>query len=103
MFLPVLECPAADGGMRRLGGDGDGGKWLCMAERLRDKAGCVIYSIGSLGNYEFELAMLNVGVGWLRHAALIGCCSDWWLAGLCGVQQVPSLRLAHGARKRQPH
>lgn len=72
MFLPVLECPAAHGGMRRLGGDGDGGKWLCMAERLRHKAGCVIYSIGSLGNYDFELAMLELGAarqpGWLAGA-----------------------------------
>jgi len=41
--------------IRRVGGDGDGGKWIC--EPLFAKSGCVIVSIGSNGNFEFERGM----------------------------------------------
>lgn len=37
----------------------DGGKWVCNMERL--KSPCVIYSIGSQGNYEFEASVLSFG------------------------------------------
>jgi hypothetical protein len=50
--LPDVQ---ALGGCQRYGG-GDGGKWVCGASEL--KKGCVVYSLGSDGNFEFEAAML---------------------------------------------
>jgi hypothetical protein len=58
---------------RRVGGNGngDGPKWVCDPHRLRDnsisrkaknpdKPGCVIYSVGSNGDFSFELGMQNM-------------------------------------------
>lgn len=33
---------------------GDGGKWVCDASKLRQKKECLVYSIGSNGQYDFE-------------------------------------------------
>jgi Methyltransferase domain len=35
--------------------EGDGHKWVCDPHRLADKKGCLIYSIGSNGQFEFEV------------------------------------------------
>lgn len=43
--------------MKRWGNLGDGGKWICGVENL--KKGCVIYSLGSRNEYDFEEAMLE--------------------------------------------
>ncbi len=62
---------------RRIGanGNGDGPKWVCDPHRIKRMAaerkakypnepGCIIYSIGSNGHYEFEQGMQDLlGVG----------------------------------------
>ncbi len=40
--------------------EADGHKWVCDPHRLRDKANCLIYSIGCNGQFEFELDMHRV-------------------------------------------
>jgi Methyltransferase domain len=65
-FNPVFNCPHA----KRVWGLGDGPKWVCDPHRLirvaqrREAAGepgphCIIYSVGSNGNYEFEDGMIQ--------------------------------------------
>jgi Methyltransferase domain len=65
-FFPNFNCPHA----KRVSGMGDGPKWVCDPHRLvsvaeRRKASgepgphCIIYSIGSNGNYEFEDSMVE--------------------------------------------
>ena len=60
-YNPIFNCPHA----KRVWGVGDGPKWICDPHRLvrqaerRKAAGlpgphCLIYSVGSNGNYEFE-------------------------------------------------
>mmetsp|Transcript_14985 Transcript_14985/g.18810 ORF Transcript_14985/g.18810 Transcript_14985/m.18810 type:complete len:653 (+) Transcript_14985:77-2035(+) len=68
-YEPNFNCPYE----RRVGGNGngDGPKWVCDPYRLKensisrnaktpDKPGCVIYSIGSNGDFSFELGMQNI-------------------------------------------
>lgn len=50
-FPRFSPCP----GMRRYGSDGDGGKWFCGLHAVT--APCVIYSLGSYGEIDFEAAM----------------------------------------------
>ncbi len=54
---PYKSLPAVQplAGCQRYG-SGDGGKYVCSAGALQP--GCVIYSLGSNGNFEFEQAML---------------------------------------------
>jgi Methyltransferase domain len=47
---PIFTCPHE----RRVGGRGDGPKWVCDPHRLAKKSDCLIYSVGSEGNYLFE-------------------------------------------------
>jgi FkbM family methyltransferase len=56
LFHPVVDCPP---GMQlsRWGSEGDGGKWLCGVEKLKEK--CVILSLGSNGQFDFEESMLQ--------------------------------------------
>ncbi|PSC73432.1 hypothetical protein C2E20_3494 [Micractinium conductrix] len=56
LFNPVVRCPKGD--LVRLGSDGDGGKFLCGEERLQ-QPGCLVMSIGSHGQYDFEEAVLK--------------------------------------------
>lgn len=68
---PVINCPY--GGLegqppRRIGGDGDGGKFLCM-EGILSEPGCIVYSLGSNGQYQFEQAMLEAR----RGCPALGC------------------------------
>lgn len=60
-FSPIFNCPQK----KRVWGLGDGPKWVCDPHRLRRqvaarrRAGepdplCLVYSVGSNGNYEFE-------------------------------------------------
>jgi hypothetical protein len=56
-FEPDFTCPHE----RRLGNNGDGGKWVCDPHRLQKKTkqgddGCLIYSIGSNGDPSWENA-----------------------------------------------
>jgi len=48
-FEPEFTCPHEF----RLGKLGDGGKWICDPHRI-PKDNCLIYSIGSNGNFQFE-------------------------------------------------
>ncbi|KAL4424082.1 hypothetical protein ABPG75_001383 [Micractinium tetrahymenae] len=57
LFDPVLGCPRGQG-LMRLGSDGDGGKLLCPMEELRSKQ-CLVLSIGSNGQTDFEEAVLK--------------------------------------------
>lgn len=52
--MPRMEDCAA---LFRYGGGGDGGKWLCALDTVA--APCVIYSLGSYGDFKFEEAMVG--------------------------------------------
>lgn len=53
---PIFRCPLD----LRVGGLGDGSKWTCDPHRLATKDDCLIYSIGSEGNYMFEDGMFQL-------------------------------------------
>ncbi len=53
-----LPCPY-HGGLKRYGDLGDGGKILCGAESLAPSSNFIVYSLGSGGNFGFELDLLN--------------------------------------------
>eukprot|EP00877_Chromochloris_zofingiensis_P010958 jgi/Chrzof1/6115/Cz17g10100.t1 len=55
-YPPHISCPPGRS-LKRYGSTEDGGKWLCALEQM--KAPCVIYSLGSNGQYDFELAMIQ--------------------------------------------
>ncbi|CAF0750355.1 unnamed protein product [Adineta ricciae] len=48
-WFPDFQCP-----QETLIGRGDGGKWACNIEDLKSKASCLIYSLGSHGEFSFE-------------------------------------------------
>jgi hypothetical protein len=65
---PVMSCPH----LKKVGGLGDGPKWTCDPERLTriaqrrqaanpssKESNCLVYSIGSAGNYRFENGLYN--------------------------------------------
>mmetsp|Transcript_44351 Transcript_44351/g.106846 ORF Transcript_44351/g.106846 Transcript_44351/m.106846 type:complete len:349 (+) Transcript_44351:62-1108(+) len=56
-FEPDFTCMHE----RRIGGMGDGPKWVCDPHRLMmsSKTNCLVYSIGSKGKYKFETAVLS--------------------------------------------
>ncbi|GAQ85040.1 hypothetical protein KFL_002180150 [Klebsormidium nitens] len=56
LFQPFVDCPPGMP-LKRWGAKGDGGKWLCGVEVLKE--GCVILSLGSNGHFDFEDAMLE--------------------------------------------
>ena len=47
---PEFHCSHA----RRIGRMGDGGKWVCDLFRLQNRPDCLIYSVGSSGDFSFE-------------------------------------------------
>jgi hypothetical protein len=50
---PTFHCSHA----RRIGARGDGGKWVCDPYRLKSQEDCLIYSVGSSGDFSFEIEM----------------------------------------------
>eukprot|EP00586_Coscinodiscus_wailesii_P011659 CAMPEP_0172512340 /NCGR_PEP_ID=MMETSP1066-20121228/243794_1 /TAXON_ID=671091 /ORGANISM="Coscinodiscus wailesii, Strain CCMP2513" /LENGTH=335 /DNA_ID=CAMNT_0013292111 /DNA_START=104 /DNA_END=1111 /DNA_ORIENTATION=- len=47
---------------RRIGRKGDGGKWACDPHRISQQKKCLVYSVGSNGDYSFERAVKkNIG------------------------------------------
>lgn len=50
-WAPNFHCSHA----RRIGNMGDGGKWICDLFRLKDHPHCLIYSVGSNGDFSFEI------------------------------------------------
>jgi hypothetical protein len=55
-FQPDFTCPYE----RRVGGHGDGPKWMCDPHRLLTQSDCLVYSIGSAGNYQFEESLIRL-------------------------------------------
>jgi Methyltransferase domain len=53
---PFFSCPH----IHRVGGRGDGPKWVCDPHCLAKKKDCLIYSIGSNGNYKFEDGIVSL-------------------------------------------
>jgi Methyltransferase domain len=53
---PIFSCPHS----RRVGGRGDGPKWTCDPYRLAQQPDCLIYSIGSQGNFVFEDGIVEI-------------------------------------------
>jgi hypothetical protein len=49
------DAPPHDAALMRYAGDGDGGKWLCSIAELTPP--CLVYSLGSWGDFKFEEAM----------------------------------------------
>ncbi|KAI3432632.1 hypothetical protein D9Q98_004178 [Chlorella vulgaris] len=56
LFDPIIQCPS--GGLQRIGSSGEGGKFLCM-ETIAETPNCVVYSIGSNGQFDFEASILS--------------------------------------------
>ncbi|KAI8477200.1 MAG: methyltransferase domain-containing protein [Monoraphidium minutum] len=56
-FNPFISCPPHQP-LRRVGSAADGGKIICDVSRLAPP--CVIYSLGSRGDYTFEIDMLKL-------------------------------------------
>eukprot|EP00775_Hariotina_reticulata_P009669 gene9669-9828_t len=55
IFAPFANCPP-DRPATRYGGQGDGSKMMC---KLKERQSCIIYSLGSNGNFQFEDGMLS--------------------------------------------
>ncbi|CAF0815617.1 unnamed protein product [Rotaria sordida] len=49
-YEPTFSCQFE----QRLGINGDGGKWICDVYRLKQLKSCLIYSLGSNGEFSFE-------------------------------------------------
>lgn len=50
-YEPNFTCPHE----RRIGGMGDGPKWVCDPHRIQQKgSNCLVYSVGSNGDFNFE-------------------------------------------------
>ncbi|WPT12164.1 hypothetical protein PSENEW3n2_00003822 [Picochlorum sp. SENEW3] len=56
LFNPYIECPDGSA-LQRVGDDGDGGKWICT--EIVKKKDCVVFSLGSNGQYGFEKDLLE--------------------------------------------
>merc|ERR1712032_317171 len=49
-YEPSFSCTFEE----RIGVQGEGGKWVCDPYKIQGKKDCLIYSIGSHGQYDFE-------------------------------------------------
>ena len=47
---PSITCPQEE----RIGAHGEGGKWMCNIEALKEKKDCLIYSVGSENDFAWE-------------------------------------------------
>lgn len=54
-FVPQFNCLS----LNRIGNEGDGGKFLCQIESLKDKKNCIIYSYGISDDINFEFSLLK--------------------------------------------
>ena len=52
---PNFSCPRVE----RIGGHDDGPKWTCDPTRLLKRKDCLIYSVGSQGNYIWEDGLID--------------------------------------------
>lgn len=53
---PTFHCSHT----QRIGARGDGGKWVCDPYRLKSRHDCLIYSVGSSGDFSYEIEMKKV-------------------------------------------
>ncbi|CAF2079371.1 unnamed protein product [Rotaria magnacalcarata] len=53
IWEPNFHCTHS----RRIGKMGDGGKWVCDPYRLESRDDCLVYSVGSNGDFSFEIDM----------------------------------------------
>ncbi len=86
LFDPVVRCPS--GALQRMGSAEDGGKMLCGLDRLKARKACVVFSIGSNGQYDFEQAFLKV----------CGTAPALWVGA--GGREAKKLGAAAASRKR---
>ena len=49
-YEPTFSCRFE----QRLGLNGDGGKWICDVYRIKQASSCLVYSLGSNGEFSFE-------------------------------------------------
>jgi hypothetical protein len=56
LFDPYVTCPNPDA-MSRIGDDGEGGKLVCTD--LLERKNCVVFSLGSNGQFDFEVDILE--------------------------------------------
>lgn len=49
-YEPSFSCALEE----RVGMQGEGGKWVCDPHKIQEKDSCLVYSIGSNGQYDFE-------------------------------------------------
>ena len=75
---PVLNCFQ----MERVGGLDDGPKWTCDPHRLQSSSRCLIYSIGSAGQYQWELGLVerlgsHCEIHVFEWVLLLSQCSSW--------------------------
>jgi len=54
-YEPSFSCLLEE----RIGYQGEGGKWVCDPSKIRAQETCLVYSIGSHGQYDFEEAVHN--------------------------------------------
>jgi len=52
---PDFTCPHE----MRIGDRGDGGKWICDPHRIAARGTCLVYSVGSRGDFSFEVSVLK--------------------------------------------
>ena len=62
---PMISCPYE----RRIGGMPDGGKWACDPIRLNKSPDCLVYSVGSNGQHEFEDGIFEI-LGRNKHCEI---------------------------------
>eukprot|EP00930_Biecheleria_cincta_P092874 TRINITY_DN8293_c0_g2_i1.p1 TRINITY_DN8293_c0_g2~~TRINITY_DN8293_c0_g2_i1.p1 ORF type:complete len:354 (-),score=7.99 TRINITY_DN8293_c0_g2_i1:27-1013(-) len=55
-YEPTFSCLDT----RRIGFPGDGGKWICDPQKISKQKTCLVYSIGSCGQYDFEKGMRDI-------------------------------------------
>ena len=54
LFGPIANCSS---GLKKYGSKADGHKWLCGVDAAMQNEGCVVYSIGSNNEWDFELSI----------------------------------------------
>jgi len=60
LFAPTYECDAVK--LKRIGSSGDGGKWICEEDYLKQDD-CVVFSLGSNGQFDFEQSISKLSNG----------------------------------------
>ena len=75
---PDFSCPAED----KLGAMGDGHKWVCDPHRIAAQKDCLIYSVGSNGDFGFERAIQNILPNCEIHVFDFTDFSSWIPSGL---------------------